>query len=252
MIRARVPDAVCFRVTRYCNARCGFCLAPNDGNHPPEAVLVDRIDRLVDQGVRVLHFCGGEPTIHPALAALLDHTRGRGAQPRLTTNGIAVPDDLVDAIVRTDTAVKVSLHGRPEQHDALVGRAAFAPASGTVRRLRARGAAVSVQTTLVHGQLDALDFVARYCREHRVRRLSILPFVPRGLGRDRPAEFGLTADERRTARTAVARWRETLVGRVDVRWLDFGTRPVPVMEADGRFVLEGAREALARVLTAAG
>lgn len=31
------PQSVCFRVTRACNARCGFCLAPGDGEHPREA-----------------------------------------------------------------------------------------------------------------------------------------------------------------------------------------------------------------------
>jgi hypothetical protein len=34
MEQVRLPEVVCFRVTRYCNAACGFCLAPPDGAHP--------------------------------------------------------------------------------------------------------------------------------------------------------------------------------------------------------------------------
>jgi MoaA/NifB/PqqE/SkfB family radical SAM enzyme len=239
-----VTESVCFRVTRYCNARCGFCLAPNDGHHPDEAVLVDRIDRLVDRGVRKVHFCGGEPTIHPALPALLRHTRARGAHPAVTTNGMVLSDALLDAIVATGAPVKVSLHGDQPHHDAIVGRAAYEPATANLRRMLRRGVAASVQTTIVRDHLDALDFVARWCRDERVRRLSIVPFVPRGLGRDRIADYGLAPTERRALRERVAAWRRRLAGRVDVRWLDFATRPVPVMEADGRFVLEGPRDAV--------
>src|SRR5207248_1125122 len=91
----RFPQSVCFRVTRACNARCGFCLAPWDGEHPSAEVLLHRIDWLTDRGVRVVHFCGGEPTIHPALGALIARTRERGATARLTTNGIAMPEPLL-------------------------------------------------------------------------------------------------------------------------------------------------------------
>ena len=41
-----LPPTVCLRVTRYCNARCGFCLAPPDGAHPPTPLLLQRLDWL--------------------------------------------------------------------------------------------------------------------------------------------------------------------------------------------------------------
>ena len=68
----RFPQQVCFRVTRACNARCGFCLAPWNGDHPREDVLNERIDWLLRNGVKTLDFCGGEPTIHPALPRLIE------------------------------------------------------------------------------------------------------------------------------------------------------------------------------------
>jgi hypothetical protein len=39
-----------------------------------------------------------------------------------------------------------------------------------------------------------------------------------------------------------------LQGRVDVRWLDFSSRPLHVVEADGRVVLEYATESMDTVL----
>ncbi len=47
----------------------------------------------------------------------------------------------------------------------------------------------------------------------------------------------------RALREAVAAQRRRLGGRLDLRWLDFRTDRAPVVEADGRVLLEGPREA---------
>jgi hypothetical protein len=50
-----LPSSVCFRVTRYCNAHCGFCLAPPEGVHPPAQVLLQRLDvRWLDFATRAV------------------------------------------------------------------------------------------------------------------------------------------------------------------------------------------------------
>lgn len=237
------PQSVCFRVTRACNARCGFCLAPWDGEHPSAETLLHRIDWLTDRGVRTVHFCGGEPTIHPALASLIARARQRGAAPRMTTNGIAMPGPVLEALRRHRVHVKVSLHGGRAWHDRMVGRPAHDAATGTLRRLRSSGVAASVQTTLVAGGGHVLAEMIAFCLDTGVRRLSLLPFIPRGDGAAREAEFALSDAERRALRQAVAAQRRRLGGRLDLRWLDFRTDTAPVVEADGRVLLEGPREA---------
>jgi len=237
------PRSVCFRVTRACNARCGFCLAPWDGQHPSADVLLHRIDWLVDRGVRIVHFCGGEPTIHPALGSLIAHTRERGAVARLTTNGISMPAPLLEVLRRHRVHVKVSLHGRRAWHDRMVGREAQESATATLRRLLSARVAASVQTTLVAGGGDALADMIAFCLDAGVKRLSILPFIPRGDGATREAEFALSDGERHALRQDVAVQRRRLSGRLDLRWLDFTSDRVPVVEADGRVMLEGPREA---------
>jgi molybdenum cofactor biosynthesis enzyme MoaA len=82
---SELPLAICFRVTRYCNARCGFCLAPPDGAHPDPSILIHRLNWLADRGVATIHFCGGEPTIHPALPQLIAHVHRHGGKTKLTT-----------------------------------------------------------------------------------------------------------------------------------------------------------------------
>lgn len=236
------PQSVCFRVTRACNARCGFCLAPWNGEHPAGEVLLRRLDWLLDRGVRIVHFCGGEPTIHPALGPLIERVRERDCGARLTTNGISMPEPLLETLRRCGAHVKVSLHGDRDRHDRTVGREAYHRATVTLRRLLFAGVDASVQTTLVAGGGAALEEMIAFCLRAGVRRLSVLPFIPRGDGAAREAEFALSPPERRALRERVARQRRALAGRLDLRWLDFGADRAPVVEADGRVVLEGPRE----------
>lgn len=248
MTRLALPPVICFRVTRYCNARCGFCLAPPDGAHPDADTLTQRLDWLLGRGVNTIHFCGGEPTIHPALPQLLAHVHARGGHTRLTTNAIALADALPTALLAANTRVKVSLHGDREHHERIVGRAAFDDTTRNLRRLLAAGVRASVQTTLVAGGAWVVDWVAAFCLETGVRRLSLLPFIPRGSGHERRGEYELSSSERRALRELVAHRRRALQGRLDVRWLDFTARPVHVVEADGRVLLERATEAMDEVL----
>jgi MoaA/NifB/PqqE/SkfB family radical SAM enzyme len=241
-----LPESICFRVTRYCNARCGFCLAPPDGAHPDAETLIARLDWVLARGVRTVHFCGGEPTIHPAIVQLIEHSHCRHAKTRLTTNGIAISDEMVRVLRARRTDVKISLHGDREHHNQIVGCDAFDRTTENLRRLAASGVRTTVQTTIVAGGEWVVEWMAAYCQTLGIRRLSFLPFIPRGNGNTRRAEYEFTGSERGRLHDLVRRKRKELSGRLDLRWLDFTLRPVPVLEADGRVVLEGATESLDR------
>jgi MoaA/NifB/PqqE/SkfB family radical SAM enzyme len=244
----KLGEVICFRITRYCNASCGFCLAPPDGAHPSAEILTGRIDWLLSRGVRTLHFCGGEPTIHPALASLIEHVHRQDGKTRLTTNGIAIPQELISVLRQRRTNVKVSLHGDQEHHDKMLGRKAFDSTTENIRRLLAAGVPTSIQTTVVAGGEWVVDWVAAFCRKVGARRLSIMPFIPRGNGYLRRGEYELTLSQRRSLRELVKQKRKALCGRLDVRWLDFTARPVLVAEADGRVLMEGATDTADKLL----
>ncbi len=238
-----LPEMVCFRVTRNCNARCRFCLAPPEGEQPDEYVLKHRIDWLLQHNVKTIHFCGGEPTLHPTLAELLMYVHGRGGKNRLTTNGIAMPDNLLSALHATATEVKVSLHGDQDHHNAIVGVTSFKHTTRNIKRLISTGVKTSIQSTIVAGHTWVIDWLTDYCIEAGVRRLSILPFIPRGNGKDCP-EYVLSALQRRQLREQVKQTRRKYSGRLDVRWLDFSAQPIHVVEADGSLILEAATESM--------
>ena len=243
-----LPDTICFRVTRYCNARCGFCLAPPDGANPAADSLTRRLEWLLARGVKTIHFCGGEPTIHPALPQLIEYVDARGGKTKLTTNGIAVSHALLEVLRATRCNVKVSVHGDRAYHNELVGCDAFDHTTQNLRRLVAAGVPTSIQTTVVARRTWVVDWIADFCLGVGVRRLSILPFIPRGSGYGRRGDYGLSESERRALHALVIRKRRELNGRLDVRWLDFTARPIHVVEPDGRVVLERATEAMDEIL----
>jgi MoaA/NifB/PqqE/SkfB family radical SAM enzyme len=234
---------ICFRVTRFCNAHCGFCLAPPDGGpHPSVSTLKGRIDWLLARSVKTIHFCGGEPTIHHGLPELIAYVLAQGGKSKLTTNGIAVADSVIPVLRAAKTQVKISLHGDQAHHDEIVGRAAFNETTATINRLLSAGVTVSVQTTIVAGRLDIVSWMIRFCVNNKVPRLSFLPFIPRGSGYSSRAKYELSPAERNELRNLIKQMRRELSSRLDIRLLDFNTRPIHVVEPDGRIILEGPTE----------
>lgn len=203
---------------------------------------MQRIDWLLSHGVKRIHFCGGEPTIHPGLAHLIEHVHVVGGKSLLTTNAIAIQDELISVLKAHRTRVKVSLHGDEAHHDTIVGCKAFSSTTRNLRRLLAANVPTSVQTTVVSGGDWVIDWVADFCRSCGVRTLSILPFIPRGNGYHQREQYELSDADRSRLHELVRRKRKALAGILDIRWLDFATRPVVVAEANGKLVLEGATE----------
>lgn len=247
-MQTALPDAICFRVSRCCNARCAFCLAPATGAMVDGDTLVQRIDWLAAQGVRGFDFCGGEPTIHPDLPRLLAHAHSRHKKAKLTTNGIELPERLVSTIRATGTRVKVSLHGDRAHHNEMLGCDAFDRTTAHIRDLLRSGIATSIQTTVVAGGTWVVDWLVDFCLATGVRRLGIMPFLPRGNGRHHQDRFGLSTAQRSSLHNRVTAKRRALNGRLDLRWLDLSNRPIHVVEADGSIILEGPTEGRDRII----
>jgi MoaA/NifB/PqqE/SkfB family radical SAM enzyme len=244
-----LPAMICFRVTRFCNAKCGFCLAPPDGGvHPAVEDLKYRIHWLRTNGVKTIHFCGGEPTIHKDLHELLYYVHTLGGKSKMTTNGMLLSDALLTALQQCHTEVKVSLHGNAQQHNRILGRDAFDKNIDTIKKLVKAKVYVSIQTTIVTGHLDVVEWVINFCIQNGIKKVSFLPFIPRGVGNANRTVFALTSKERRDLGIAITDKRKTYNNRLDVRLLDFNARPIHVVEPDGAIILEGAMEAMDKVL----
>jgi MoaA/NifB/PqqE/SkfB family radical SAM enzyme len=78
-------------ITDDCNLSCGYCNEYIPGAPPvPLAILQQRVDKLEALGVLVYDLLGGEPLLHPDLAALIRYMKARGQYHNivvLITNG---------------------------------------------------------------------------------------------------------------------------------------------------------------------
>ncbi|MDQ6960434.1 MAG: radical SAM protein [Mariprofundaceae bacterium] len=89
-------------VTRDCNLSCAYCNEYTPGApHAPTETLKCRIDRLDELGVLVYDILGGEPVMHPELAALVAHIKRKQNGANLVTvisNGFLLNENLIDAL----------------------------------------------------------------------------------------------------------------------------------------------------------
>lgn len=156
-----------------CNARCRFC-SQDPARRPrpglPEREAVRHLWAAWRDGYRRLGFSGGEPTVDPGLERLLAVGRRAGFRSvRLQTNGLRLASQeyarrLVDCGL---TTVRLSVHGAPRDHDALVGvPGAAARQRRAARLLRRLGCRLGVNMVLTRPALGGLEAgVAQWLRE---------------------------------------------------------------------------------------
>ena len=91
--------------------------------------------------------------------------------------------------------------------------------------------------------LEMVDWIINFCLLNKIKKVSFLPFIPRGHGFENRSLYGLTPAECRLSQDLIRQCRKKYFSRLDIRLLDFSARPIHVVEPDGRIVLEGATEA---------
>jgi hopanoid biosynthesis associated radical SAM protein HpnJ len=87
------PGFCQFAVTDACNATCSFCnfrVGENPGEKRTFVSLEDAKtahEILARNGVRYMAYIGGEPTMHPQLAAIIEHAKSLGMNIIICSNG---------------------------------------------------------------------------------------------------------------------------------------------------------------------
>jgi MoaA/NifB/PqqE/SkfB family radical SAM enzyme len=90
-INASLPAYVDVEVTARCNAKCSFCYGPKIGSPSadlPADFWMKTFDSLKARGVKGIVICGGEPTLHKDILAIIRHAKDIGLFVVLATNGV--------------------------------------------------------------------------------------------------------------------------------------------------------------------
>ena len=196
-------------VTYVCNNHCTFCAVGTrtqiDG-HPTRQR--EHLDLYRAEGVKMVDFDGGEPTMNPELIPLVRYARSIGYERvNVTTNGrMCFYPDFARRLVRSGlTTLLFSVHGPDARtHAQQVGVAeAFEQTVGGIQncvRLAPRGVELGMNITITKGNFDKLCRRSPSSRSPSACRGSTSSFSPRSAGR--PARSPPTRRPPRTSRCA--------------------------------------------------
>lgn len=193
--QGRSIDYLRISVTDRCNLRCVYCMPPEGVEWMPhdDMLSYEEIIRLCTlfarRGIRKVRLTGGEPLARKGLAQLVAGIKAiDGIESiAMTTNGIALADQLPDLLAAGLTAVNVSLDTLDRAQYAAITRRDKLPQAleGLYAALDAPGLRVKLNCVPMGDNDEQLVPLAALARDHdlAVRYIELMPI---GLGGDLP------------------------------------------------------------------
>ena len=178
----RLPAGVVYEATMRCNLHCEFCYVGDllniEGEWREELPLEILKRAFPDQEGLQVSLTGGEIFMRKDILGVMDVFREKGyVCGYLTTNGTIINDERAAALAELASAgflrhISVSIDGPGQLHDKARGVAGtFERTAAGLRRLQAAARArhaplrVSINTTVAHETLDALDQMVDVAQE---------------------------------------------------------------------------------------
>ncbi len=175
-----------FHILTRCNLRCRHCYI-NFDQHGRDTLEIATIDRWLTLFARRhpsanLIFLGGEPTLHPDLAAAVGRARELGyGSVTIDTNGYLFHDILARVTPDAVDYFSFSLDGPdPSVNDPLRGAGSFRTCTQGIREAKGRGFAVSAIYTVSRANIAALPRMPPLLAELGVDRFFIQVIGVRG------------------------------------------------------------------------
>lgn len=212
MTQAPPLRLVFWETTQACNLACKHCRASAVGWSDPNELSFKEacafMDSMVELGKPVLVFSGGEPLMRRDIFDLMAAAKERGLPFALSTNGTLLDTAMADKVAAAKPhRVSISLDGPDAAtHDAFrQQRGAFSASIGGIRRLRARGIDVQVNTSVTTHNGHLLEPIYQLMQAEGVVAWHLFMLVPVGCGLQIPDEQRLAAGAyERTLRWFVA------------------------------------------------
>ncbi|MFW9913930.1 MAG: radical SAM protein, partial [Candidatus Thorarchaeota archaeon] len=194
MTRPFVPGApfqIVWNVTRACNLKCQHCYE-NAGKREPDELTTEEaiacIDKLVNAGVVLLAFSGGEPTLREDILELIRRSSMKGMYVAIATNGLTFSNrKRVQEFKRAGLSfVQISLDGcNPETHDAFRGvPGAFARTLQGIRNCVDEGLFVEVAMTATKNNIAQVEDTIDIASNIGAQWFMLYNFVPTGRGKE--------------------------------------------------------------------
>ncbi len=216
------PVSLLCELTYRCNLQCPYCYNPLDLGSPRDELGVlawhGVIDEAAEMGIVQLGFSGGEPTLRPDLAGLIEHAARRGIYTNLITQGTFLDDARLDALLAAGLDhIQISIQAPSAAlADEIAGARVHARKEEAIARVARRDVALTLNCVLHRGNHDALEETIAFAERHGVTKLELANVQFYGWAfRNRTALLPTRAQIER-AFGVVAEARRRLAGRMQI------------------------------------
>ncbi len=191
----KMPNSVCWNITRYCNDTCRFCYRDKNS---ADLGFGDRklvIDKVAEAGIKKLTFAGGEPLLVPGIESLITYAKGKGLLVSLTTNGILLKEGMRSFCMEHLDWLTVSLDAVNPGVQSKMGRnpghvARTLEILDGARNDRGKKSKIKINTVVSRINQDDITGIAEVVVGYQVARWKLFQFVPlRGDARKHKEEF---------------------------------------------------------------
>lgn len=217
-----------FELTRHCNLRCKHCL--RDDLDKPALLPIEFVRATLDQAVAYnkphIAITGGEATLHPKFAEIIDLIVEKGFTFHFVTNGTTIAHVFKKIGKHAGSpywnGVSISLDGATEEtHDAIRGEGVYRKTLAAIATYRSHGVPVTVQMIVNRLNRHEMDAMAQLCTQMRVNRLFFghMQPTPHGLRDDiflPPSEWTKIDDEIRRIKSMYRMNIEQAAGYYDL------------------------------------
>ena len=195
---------VVWNITQQCNLKCVHCYAhaKATGGHDELTTQQGKalIDDLVQFGVPVLLFSGGEPLVREDLPDLAAYAVQKGMRAVISTNGTLIGADTARILKDIGLSyVGISLDGMEEINDRFRGvRGAFDAALEGIKNCQAAGIKVGLRFTINKFNVGEIPNIFKLIEDMDIPRVCFYHLVYAGRG-SKLVEEDLTHAESRAA-----------------------------------------------------
>lgn len=216
----KLPKSICFRLTRYCNAQCPFCLAPFEKQD--DKINLKDIKQILEilktAGLNNVKLSGGEPYTRKDIDEIINYCGNIKLQPVVATNGILLSDTNIDTLAKNNAKVKISLHGFEEAHNKFTNLNKYKEIVQNIKKLINKNIFVSLHTIVNSLNVDSInDFIKEY-RDMGIKKISFIPLSERGRQLEHKNKIqGISSND---IKEKIIIWQNNFPD-MDLRFLDF-------------------------------
>lgn len=206
------PSRLSVELTDICNLHCSYCLRDDEAlyRRTPNYFSLDLLKRVIAEAreaIAATHvsFTGGEPTLHPNFAEILEFTTTAGVKASFVTNGWNF-EKIWPALLQARDGIShvaFSVDGvTAKDHDAWRGAGSFVRLVKAFSRCSHAGMPFSIKVGIRRDTIEQFEQIALFAARVGAATLSFGHILPTSL--EVSDQSGLTLEERRSAEQEIA------------------------------------------------